>query len=1046
MTLSDISIKNPVFAWMLMVGLILFGGISFTRMGVSQLPDVDSPVINVSVSNPGAAPEVMETEIVDILESAVMTVEGVRQISSSSRQGSANITIEFDLSRDIDVAMQEVQAKVSRAQRNLPDEMDAPIITKTNPEDQPILWLALSHNDPQFSRREMMIYVQDVLKDQFTSVSGVGDVGLGGHLEPNLRVWLDGQALKRYQLTVNDVVNAIGNEHLELPSGTLEMGRKNANIRTLGEMKSVDEFKSLLINQRGGQPNYIPLPLSKVARVEEGMADVTRVARANGKPTVGLMILKQRGSNAVAVAKNVKARMEQVRKTLPPGYELNVNMDASRFIEQSVHDLTKNLILSALATALVCWLFLGSWTSTLNILLAIPTSIMGAFTILYFSGFTLNTFTLLGLSLAIGIVVDDAIMVLENIFRHQETGKHRVLAASVGAREVTFAAIATTMAIVAIFLPVAFMSGVIGRYFFQFGVTMTVAVLLSLLEALTLTPMRCSQFVTVSTRRDGFEKRVEGLFHRAAGFYGRSLAKVLDHRWKTMFGALVFFCVSLSILLVLRKEFVPSQDQSMYRVSLRTAADSSLEATDEKFKMAEAILAKRPEVLRFFGNVGGFSGSQTNQGTLFVTLKPKGQRGVDPVLGHELTQAESMAALRKELKAIPGTRVILQDMSQNAFGTSRGFPIELGVRGADWDTLAVASGRLREAMAECPLLSDVDTNYEAGMPEVDVVPDRAKATRYGVSIAAIAQTVNMTLGGQTVGQYPRGARRDDIRVRLEPDQRSRAEQIKDLFDRNNRGELVPLANLVTLKERATVQQINRADRQRTIRIYANVAKGASQTDAMAEVRRIAQKTLPPGYQAVFTGSSQTFGESFKDLGFALILGVIVAYMVLASQFNSYIDPFSVLMALPFSLTGALLALWVFGQSVNIYSFIGIILLMGIVKKNSIMLVDFTNQIRKRDKKPVREALLEAAPIRFRPILMTSFACIAAALPQAFARGEGCETQIPMAVVVFGGMFVSTLLTLYVVPCFYSLVAPWESRHAHEDLLAEVLRDEPGERR
>ncbi len=1038
MTLSDISIKNPVFAWMLMAALILFGAISFSRMGVSQMPDVDFPVVNVSITNQGAAPVVMETEIVDIVEDAVMTVEGVRHVTSTSREGSANITIEFNLNRDIDVALQEVQTKVSQAQRLLPKEMDPPIITKTNPEDNPIIWLALTANDPSIHPRDLMIYVRDVLRTQFTSVAGVGDVRLGGYLDPNLRIWVNGDAMSRNQLTANDLVNAITNEHVELPSGLLESGATNANVRTMGEATKVKEFEDILINTRGGQPNYSPFPLKRVARIEEGMADVTRISRANGLPAVGLGIIKQRGTNAVEVARNVKQRIEEVRKVLPPGFGLGIRVDTTKFIENSVHDLNKNLVLSALGTALVCWLFLGSWTSTLNILLAIPTSIVGAFTILYFAGFTLNTFTLLGLSLAIGIVVDDAIMVLENIVRHQEMGKHRILAASVGAREVTFAAIATTMAILAIFLPVAFMSGIIGKYLFQFGVTLTATVLLSLLEALTLTPMRCSQFVTVGTRTSGLEKFVESAFHSMADAYRRMLGKTLRYRWSVVLLATGFFIASIFLTFFLRKEFVPSQDQSMYLVSLTTAVNSSLDTTNDKFVEAEKLLLKRPEVEGYFGNVGGFQGGQLNTGSLFVNLKDKGKRGIDPEAHHELSQIESMGALRKDLSKLTGVRISFRDLSTGGFAASRGYPIELGIRGPDWDTLTGAAEKMRAAMAASALMTDVDTDYQTGMPEVDVIPDREKATRRGVSIGAIAQTVDFLVGGEKVGEYPRGDHRDDIRIRLEPDQRSKAEQIQRLYVRNNRGELVPLSDLVTLVTKPTLQQISRVDRQRTISLFANVAKGKSQTDAMAEVQRLAKNILPPGYFAVFTGSSQTFSESFSDLGFALLLGVLVAYMVLASQFNSFVDPFSVLMALPFSVSGAFLGLLIFNQSLNIYSFIGLILLMGIVKKNSIMMVDFTNQIRKRDKKSVEEALLEACPLRFRPILMTSVACIAAAMPQAFAHGAGSETQVPMAVVVIFGMMVSTILTLFVVPCFYSLVAPLESRHAHEDLLEEVL--------
>ena len=494
MTLSDLSIKNPVFAWMLMAGLIIFGGISFHRMGVSQMPDVDFPVVSVHLTLEGAAPEVMETDVVDIVEDAITSIQGVREISSSVRQSQATVSIEFNLDRDIDVAVQEVQTKIAQAQLRLPKELDPPVVLKVNPQDQPIMWLGVSGN---VSKRDLMEFVQDRLKDQFQTVSGVGEIILGGFLERNLRVWLDGEKLQGQQLTVDDVIRAIQREHVEVPAGRIETGAQELNVRAMGEASTVEEFGNIIITTRAGAPVYKPIYLKDVAAIEDGLADVRRLSRINGQTAVGLGIKKQRGSNEVAVAHGILARMEEVKKQLPPAIEIGVNFNRTRFVEDSINELTFTLLLSALLTSLVCWLFLGSWSATLNILMAIPTSIVGSFICLYFFGFTLNTFTLLGLSLAIGIVVDDAIMVLENIVRFREQGLNRVEAARAGARQITFAALASTLAIIAIFLPVAFMTGIVGKFFFEFGVTISVAVALSLLEALTLAPMRCSQFLTV---------------------------------------------------------------------------------------------------------------------------------------------------------------------------------------------------------------------------------------------------------------------------------------------------------------------------------------------------------------------------------------------------------------------------------------------------------------------------------------------------------------------------------------------------------------------
>ncbi|MFL6711942.1 MAG: efflux RND transporter permease subunit [Sulfurifustis sp.] len=1023
MNLPEIAIRRPVFAWMLMVGLILFGLIGASRMGISQLPDVDFPVVAINVTYQGAAPEIVETNVIDIIEDTVMTVEGVRNVSAVATYGNASITVEFELNRDIAQALQDVQNKVAAVQRLLPKDIDPPVISKTNPEDQPIMWLALSSD--RHAPRELMRYVKDVLKDRFSSVEGVGEILLGGYVEPNLRVWASGRALNKYELAVTDVLNAIQNEHSELPAGQISSGRKEYDVRTLGEAKTAEEFGNIVINQRGGQPVYTRISLKQVANIEEGLNDVRRLSRLNGEPAVGLGIRKQRGSNAVAVAHGVKARLAEVNKQLPAGMRLVVNFDTTKFIEDSVGEFKFTLVLSALVTALICWLFLVSWTATLNVILAIPTSIIGAFIVLYFFGFTLNTFTLLGLSLAIGIVVDDAIMVLENIVRHREMGENRVEAALKGARQITFAALAATLAVVAIFLPVAFMRGVIGKFFFQFGITMTVAVLLSLLEALTLTPMRSSTFVRAGDRTTRVGRAADAVFNAVAALYRRLLEVALRHRWKVILGSLVFFVASFYTIKYLNKEFMPPQDQGTLLVRLQTPEDSSLDYTDSKFRAAEAFFQARPEVDRYFSAVGGFSGTgQVNTGIIFVSLKPRGERGIDPKAGHELSQQELMNVTRDTLRKIPDLKATVQDLSLRGFAASIGFPIEFVVQGPTWDKLAEYSRTIMQKMNDTGIMTDINSDYREGKPEIQIVPDRAKAAAHGVSVTAISQTVNATVGGIVVGQYSTGGHRYDVRVRLQERERDRADQIKHLFVRNNRGELIRLSDVVQLTEHPSLSQISRYNRERAIKIWANVKTGQSQEKALAAAQEAARSVLPPGYHLQFVGGSQSFKESFSDLGFALILGLFVSYMVLASQFNSFIHPVTVLMALPFSVSGAFLALLVSQQSLNIYSFIGLILLMGIVKKNSILLVDFTNQVRERGI-ALRPALLEACPIRLRPILMTSAATIAAALPLAFAFGPGAESRVPMAIAVIGGVLVSTLLTLFVVPCVYELFARLE---------------------
>lgn len=1021
MTLSDLSIKRPVFAWMIMFGLIVFGAISLGRLGVSDKPDVDFPVLTITANWTGAAPEVMEAEITDRLEQAVISVQGVRDILSTIRQGTTTITLEFELNRDIDAALQEVQASISNVR--LPKDVDPPTIRKTNPDDQPIIWLGVSGKRPL---RDLIVYIDLHLRDQFQILPGVGEVLLSGFADRNLRLWADNEKLKKYELTILDLQKAIELNHTEIAAGYMENSRQEMNVRMMGEGLTAEEVGNILITQRGSQPIYnTTLRVRDVARVEDSLNDVRRLSRINGMPGVGLGIKKQRGSNAVEVGRAVRARLVELNRVLPPDMKVTVRFDTTKFIEDSVHETEFTLILSALVTGLVCWLFLGSWSTTFNVLLSIPTSIVGTFMILFFMGFTLNFFTLLGLALAVGIVVDDAIMVLENVVRHQQMGKNRVIAAGDGAREITFAAVAASVAVIAIFLPVAFMKGIIGTFFFQFGVTISGAVALSLLEAITLMPMRCSQFLGNPSQGGRFVQRTNRTFQQMADLYRRTLEFCLDRRWTVILISFAIFAASLGLARLLRKEFIPPQDMDAFILRFQTPVGSSLEYTSERIKEAEKILKQRPELEGYFSSIGGFQGGESNQGMLFVTLTPKSQRKVG--------QYAIMDWCRTEMSKIPKLRVITDDLSQRGFSSQRSRPVEFNIRGGDYQVLKEKSQIILKRLDATGLVKDLDTDYREGMPEVRVWPDRERAARSSVSMDTIGNTLNAAIGGIRQGSFTSDGRRYDVRLRLNAEERVGEKDISSLQVRTAYGELIPITDVVRTETVPTLQTITRRLRERSISVFASVATGKSQSDALAAAERISREVLPEGYRFFFSGSAQTFRESIDSLVFALILGIVVAYMVLAAQFNSFLHPFTVLLALPFSITGALVALLLTNQSINLYSGIGMILLMGIVKKNSILLVEFTNKKRHEDGMPLREAILTAGPIRLRPILMTSLATLAAAVPPALAFGPGAESRIPMAITVIGGVFVSTFLTLLVVPCAYSLLAKLEHKpgpHRH----------------
>ncbi|RIL09786.1 MAG: AcrB/AcrD/AcrF family protein [Proteobacteria bacterium] len=1018
MSLAEISIRRPVFAWMIMLALILFGSISFTRLGVSYLPDVDFPVLNISVTWEGAAPEVMEAEIVDRLEQSLVSVEGLKEMSSSIKQGQATVTLEFELERDVDVALQEVVSAISRVR--LPPEVDPPTIRKSNPEDQPIMWLGISSETR--SLRELINYVDLVLKDQFQILPGVGEVALGGFTDRNLRVWVKNEQLKRHELTILDVRDAIQRGHLETAAGVIESKEQEYNIRVMGEGLSPQEVENVLITTRGGQPIFgAKIRIADVARVEDGLADVRRVSRVNGVPGVGLGIRKQRGSNAVAVAAAVRKRMAELESSLPKDIALGVNFDSTIFVKEAVEETEFTLVLSAIVTGIVCWLFLGSLRPTFNILLSIPTSIIGTLTVVFFSGFTLNLFTILALALAVGIVVDDAIMVLENIYRHKALGKDRVSASRDGANEITFAALAATVAVIAIFLPVAFMQGVIGKFFFQFGVTLSTAVALSLLEALTLTPMRCAEFMEESQQRGVFARAIDRIFSGVAGAYSRLLAVSLKFRWLVIFASIAVFSASLQILPLLRKEFIPPQDQGSFLVRFETPVGTSLESTSDKMRQAEEYFRALPEVIRMYAAIGGFGGGEVNTGVMFISLKPRSERAK--------SQQQIMQETRQEFAKFQGLKAFIQDQSTRGFTAQRGFPVEFNIRGPDWEVLNASAAEIMSRLEDSGLVADLNNDYRLGQPEVRVVPNRDAAATRGVSIQTITDTVTAAIGGMRQGKFTQDGRRYDVRIRLEKDERSDPGDILRLDVRNQYGEMIPISEVVHKNVATTLQTITRRNRERSITVYANVAEGKSQAEALDTAQNVSEEVLPDGYRFILGGGAQTFTQAFQSLYFVLWLGVAVAYMVLASQFNSYIHPFTVLLALPFSLTGAFAALYLAGQSINLYSMIGIVLLMGIVKKNSILLVEFANHKREHGGLRALEAMQAAGPIRLRPILMTSCATIAAALPPALALGPGAESRIPMSITIVGGVLISTLFTLLVVPCAYTLLAKLETNRA-----------------
>ena len=1040
MTLSDLSIRRPVFAWMLMSALMFFGVICFFQLGVSQLPEATQPVLTISASWVGAAPEVMETEIVNPIEQAVISVQGVQDIESNMRQGTASIKLTFETSKDIDAAVQETNSKLRSVK--LPDDVLPPTISKINTDDHPIMWLAIMSTKRSF--QEMLKFVDLNLRDRMRVIPGVGDVILGGWADRNLRVWVDNNKLLARQLTILDIRNTLRMENSETSSGTLENGHDEANVRTMGEALTPEQMGDLLITQRGGARIYhSDIHLRDVATIEDSLADTRSLARSDGKITLGVGIQKQHGENDVKVGKAVRAFVDEVNKELAvtdPDLHMEVNFDGTRFTSDAINETELTVLLSVLVTGLVCWAFLGSWTSTFNVLLSIPTSALGTFIVMDMLGFTLNFFTLLGMSLAIGIVVDDAIMVLENIVRHFHMGKTARQAALDGAREITFAATAATISVIAVFIPVLLVNGFIGVFLFQFGMTISTAVGLSLLEAITLTPMRCSQFMTAKEDEYKFAVFVNRIFTAFAAFYGRALDLSLKHRWKIISAALGLFALSMLSIMWITKEFMPTQDIGVFLIQFQTPVGSSLTFTSNKAAEMEKIFQGYPAIVHYFVNAGGFEGGETNKGMSFVSLKARGER--------TQSQQQIMDSIRDEIKKrIPKDfDAFLINPSGSFGGAKRGTTIELSVRGPDYGVLKEKVAELTKRFTDSGYMTDVDTDFRDGVTEVHVEPDREKAAASGVSVQDIADTINTAIGGVRQGYFTNGIRRYDVRIRLLPEQWRTTSDINKLLVRTGYGELIPLSSVTNITEEKKLLTITREMRERAINIYANSATGKSLDETMAFARKTAKDTLPDGYTMIEVGASKDVVDAFVSFVFTLVMGLLISYMILAIQFNSFIHPIPVMIALPFSLTGAFLSLLVTHNSLNLYSFIGIVVLMGITLKNSILLVEFFNKQRRDYGRSLREAILIGGPIRLRPIVMTSAATVAASIIPALGIGPGAEVRVSMAVVIIGGVCVSTLFSLLVVPCLYDLMAPIEdsSHHVRKELDAADAREAEAE--
>jgi HAE1 family hydrophobic/amphiphilic exporter-1 len=1019
MWLADTSIKRPVFATMFLMALVVMGIVSYPNIGVDLFPKVDFPIVNVTTRLKGASPEIMDIDVTDKIEEAINTINGVKTISSTSTEGVSVVTVEFVLERNIDLAVQDVREKVSVIRAKLPTDIDEPVVEKVDPDATPVLWMNLAG---ERTIGDLSTYANEVLKEQIQKVSGVGAINLSGLRLRQVRIWLDQNKLRAYQITSSDVVQALGRENVELPGGRIESASKEYAIKVKGEFPRVPDFNDLIVSYYRGSP----VRIRDLGRAEDGLEERRTIARLNGVSSVALGVQKQSGTNTVEVVDLVKKELQKVEKTLPPGMILSISFDQSRFIKRSINEVQNHLVIGGLLAILAVFLFLRNVRTTLISALALPISVISTFFLIQVFGFTFNNMTMLALTLSVGLLIDDAIIVIENIYRHIEEGMKPREAASFATAEIGLAVMATTMAVVAIFLPVAFMKGIIGRFFLQFALTVVFAVLVSLLVSFTLTPMLSSRFLKAHKAGDpgpshgpkwmsGFHRagaRLERYYKKTEDVYRKILVYCLDRRNTVLVLAMVVFFLSLAMTRFIGKEFTPQEDQSQFLVRLEAPIDYSVDNADTMFAKAEKIVREIPEVIRMSYMLGYGRLQQVNRAVLMVTLTPKKERN--------RSQQDIMADIRRQLGKIPGLKGTSENISLIG-GGQRNVPIQYAIRGTDLEALQTSTQQIAREFAKRPGIVDVDTSLETGKPEVKVYIDREKAADLGINIATIAEAINFLIGGEVdVTKYKDEAkgRRYDVRARLELKDRSNPADIGNIYVRSKDGRLVEISNVVQIVEGGGPSIINRVDRQRAINLYANL-EGKTMGEAIAELNAISARILPSDFTARYKGQADIMAESFQYLMFAILLGVILAYMVLASQFESFIHPLTVLLSLPLSFVGAFGALLITGKTLNVFSFIGLILLMGLVKKNAILLVDYTNTLRARGMGR-REAILEAGPVRLRPILMTTFAMVFGMLPVAFGVGEGAETRSPMGVSVIGGLLTSLFLTLVVVPSAYDL--------------------------
>ncbi len=1013
MILSDVSIKRPVFATVMSLMLVLLGVISYQRLSVREYPNIDAPVVSVRTVYPGASAEIVESQVTKPLEDALSGIEGIRTLKSVNREEVSQITIEFTLERDTDASANDVRDRVARTRGRLPEDVKEPVVAKIEADAQAIIWIAFSSD--KHDALAITDYASRYVKDRLQSLPGVASVIIGGERRYAMRMWLDRERLGAYGITAKDVEDALKKQNLEIPSGRIESQQREFSVLAQTDLRTPEEFNRLFIREVNGYP----VRFKDIGHVELGAADERNAVRVNGKPAVGLGVVKQSTANTLAVAQAVKKELPGIEAALPEGMKLQIGFDSSVFVEKSINSVYKTIAEALGLVILVIFFFLRSWRATLIPFVTIPVSLIGAFIVMRMLGYSINILTLLALVLAIGLVVDDAIVMLENIYRRIEEGKKPMQAAFEGSKEIAFAVLAMTSTLAAVFLPLGLMTGNTGRLFTEFAWTLAGSVIISGFVALTLTPMMCSKLLRHTPKHGALYNITEAWINGARNSYQRALTHALNVRWLVLLLGMAAADGSYFLFVNLKSELSPVEDRGILIGLMLAPEGATMAYTDGYARQVENFYSQIPEIKTYFMVVapGLERPNPVTTALSFISLKPWDER--------TRKQQEIAGALAPKLGSLPG--VMAFPINPPSLGQSfRNPPVQIVVQGNSYNELQGIVGKIMDKARAFPGLANLDSDLRLNKPQLRVILDRDKAADVGVQIEDIGRTLETLLGGRQITRFKKDGEQYDVIVQLEGKDRMTPDDLTSIYVRGANNQLVQLANLVRIQETVTPKELNHFNRLRSATLSANIGPGYTLGESLQFLENTA-KEVTPGARVQFDGSSREFKESGATLYISFLLALAFIYLVLAAQFESFIDPLIIMFTVPLAISGALLSLYLSNGTLNVYSQIGMVMLVGLITKNGILIVEFANQLQARGKSKI-DAVIESASLRLRPIVMTTLTMIFAAIPLALATGAGAESRSQIGWVVVGGLALGTLLTLFVIPAAYTLLARRHTAH------------------